>query len=267
MAAEVDVYGIENIIKRFDLGKCDDFAVFTGQGDKWRLKFPGSTRELFEENVRSIDPGSDATYQVRFYKKNFDEEDITPATVYNSSFNFKVREKQNGVGPSGNNWQGLSMGDMRYMNFIERELERYKEKCEELEDENADLQTIVDDYEDKGNKKLGAVGTIVPMFEQNPQFMEAFKPLINAVAGMLNKAQGNAPAVKTDLPPITADVGDPVARERTMQQAVAKLMAFYTQNYGEQGDAILTQDMATLANLTGDPELFMVAIKRLRNNA
>ena len=131
---EVDAYGKENILAMFKLRGCDNFAVFTGSGDKYRLKFAsGGGIDTFTENITSIDPFSDATYQVRFYKKEFDEDDINLGTPYNGSFNFKIREKQQGIatgGSGGGSWNGLSVGDARYMAFLELDRNQWKEKAE-----------------------------------------------------------------------------------------------------------------------------------------
>jgi len=264
MAAEVDVYGIDETLKKFDLHRCEDFAVFTGQGDKWRLKFPGSGRELFEENVRSIDPNNDATYQVRFYKRDFDEDSITNNTPYSSSYNFKVRPKQVGMQQGGGNNSGnwLSAGDQRYMAFLERELEKYKEKCEDLESDLIDANERLEGYEDKGKKKLGAIGQLGEAMNEYPQLSNLLQPMIHAFTNFFNK--GNAAPGIGIVDPGPAKSEEEI--ELQFKTAMSKLMGYYQAKYGQQkGDQQLAQDMAKLANLTDKPFIFEAAIAQLRS--
>lgn len=267
MAAEVDVYGIENTLKKFMLHKCDDFAVFTGQGDKWRLKFAASGFEVFDENIRSIDTNNDATYQVRFYKKDFDEDGINNTTPYSSSFNFKVREKQNMGLSAGSSGQALSFGDMKYIAFLENRVQRLEDDLEEAEDRVADAEAALEEEDNKQKKKLGAIGQLGDALNEYPDLSNMFKAATN---WLMNARGSGTGAGNNNAAPGMGNVVDitPMPPEQVEQQfkdALMKMSGYYANKYGqEKGEQLFSQDMAKLANLTDSPFKFEMAISELR---
>jgi hypothetical protein len=275
---EVDVYGIENVLSMFDLHKCEDFAVFTGASsgtsDKWRLKFAATGKDIFQVNVQSIDPMNDATYQVRFYKKDFDEDAITPGTPYSSSYNFKVKPRAIQAAPAhgaANAWTGLSVGDTRYMAFLEAEINRLKEELYNANSTIEDLNDSLQEYEDKGKKKLGDIGMAGEALEQYPLLAEMFKPLVAGISNFLNGRAGMPPQNtgyglgNIQSPSNTPPAMTPDEVKQTFENAVTKMNGYYVKKYGQvDGDRLFAQDLQKLADLTDKPFIFEAALDQLR---
>ena len=275
MAAEVECYGRENAMNCFRLHNTPDFAVFAGQGDKWRLKFSVTDKNqdesemIFRDNLDAVDATNDATYQVRFYRKlkDGDEPDVT--TPYSSSFNFKVKEKmpfqmaEKQMAPAAQ-FGHLSYGDQQWIKFLQDERIRLMEENRQLKEEVETLENELDELElGDGEPELGALGTIGAAGQKYPWIQDQMSTLIGvfdrltrAIPGMNSAPAAAAPAPMGEAPENT---------EAKFKAALQKLLDYYNKKYPGAGEARLAEDLWKLAQLTDKPMIFDMALQQLKS--
>lgn len=290
MASEVEAYGVPATMALYDLQDGSNFAVFAGQGDKWRLKFSclhkptDEARAIFQQNLAAIDPNADATYQIRFYKSVKDGGEVTNNTDYTSSFNFKIKDKtvyQPIDRPTQQMQSHLSFGDKAWIDFLQNERIRLMDEVRELKDQLAitsvELEEALEDQEEPEDKVSGVIGKIGAIGEQYPWMQQGMGQLL----GILDKITssftgGNMPGMATaaqaparqEPAPAEAAKGikeTPEEISGQFQEAVNTLLVYYRKKYDTKGDAMLANDLAKLATLSGKPFIFDMAIKQLRD--
>lgn len=265
MAAEVEAYGREAILRLFDFHNKSNYAVFAGQGDKWRIKFQclnqtfQEAREILEQNIAAIDPMNDATYQVRFYPNSYEKEEVTTNTDYCSSFNFKVKQKSDLVNQlQGSNIGPSSWHEKLFWELKEKNIRELETELEAAYERIAELEELVGEEISPASDIIGAIGSAGESYPWMQQHIGTLMDVLKNLTGDLKShQQHNTWKTQTSHQTTNNTMATETEVQEQFQKAIQKLISYYRLKHGQvKGDAFLAQDLEKLANKTENPGQF-----------
>jgi hypothetical protein len=243
--------------------------------------------KLLEENLKVAENSSPFTrFLIQFYNELDKNDSINDKMPAAGSFLLRMKTNQ-GTQPAAISGIGLIPAEgSLFLQYLQTELRIKEEKIQELEEENAELHDTIDEYErsDRAPKINGMIGQIGEAATQYPVLGEILKEFAGGLKtlftrpGATNRAPGALAGVETDTPP----TGNAETADQVIGKCIKKLAGYYVGQHGyfkegiteeqketanRKGWISLANDMVLLANLTDDPELFEVAIIKLRKVA
>lgn len=224
--------------------------------------------------------GTVCDYTIKFHDDVPAGKKINNNTPIFGSLNFKLTEQSlmaPAAGAAGNN-TGIAMMNELFAARLQNMEDKWERRLQDLERDHEDeIKEIEEEYSSKkGNKINGLLGEIGEATTQYPVFAELVKEWSTVIKHKFMQTfspGGHAPAANI------AGVNDNTPPEKVVQQAIQTLASYYVGKHGYFKEGItdaeketvtldgwreMAGDMKLLSGLTSDPDIFELAIKKLR---
>jgi DNA-binding transcriptional MerR regulator len=291
MAALPDCNSVEEALLRFQAFKDTPcHALFEDRLKVLKYRYRDNNIDdgfiVFRDSITALQQlGTQAVFVVHFYENIGANEKLTMKTPYSGSFTFRVHPYESGLQTIGKTGNIMQQSDQDFRMFLLQERDSLNAKIADLQDENQELREELEELEKTtqaspiGGGKVGAIiDTIGATGERYPWMQESIKDLFTMARHMF-KIPGASPS-GARAASMAGVPGNPTGNESApemIQLALQKLLAYYINNTGlpmgneeekarahERGTADMANDLSKLASLTDDPDVFQLAIKKLR---
>ncbi len=256
------------------------FFESNGRGKSNRLIFAykrgdlqGEGWDLLEQNLKAAELNTPSTeYTIQFYDELGKGGKLDCNTNYSGSFNLRMRPFEGSISRIGS--VAAAAADNNFLNYLQVELRNEKEKVQDLQALNDELQQELDDLQKEPAKEIGGIiGEIGNAGNQFPWIADIMKDFSTIVKHHLMKPQHARPAAAGGIGKVPAAdaTADPSTR---VNNAILILVTWYTKQYGTgttdeekqlTGFAKFADDMQCLAAITNDDDVMMLALKKLRS--
>lgn len=269
----IDRVGVSDILVGYDMYKdCPYYAFFEdAKGHDLKYVYKDGDRpegkKLLMENLKALEQkGTEAVFVIRFYEELPDKKDVNWNTPCSGSQRIKIKETATMVAMAAQ-----QAGGSDFTNFLMKQLDNEKEARENLEDELSEIKELLLEKEKTPPDEagLGIIGQIGRAATSYPVFGEILKDWSTVLKHKFMAFAG--PAQASNIAGVETDTSLPP--DQRVNNAIRKLIEYYIRRYGGTGDdetkrktgfTVFAADMELLANLTSDPDVMDLALKKLR---